>query len=121
MSEFGSAVTAVEMAIKALNLEDQFSIEMDSEAQTIVLDEKAVITFPGGNCVEASAMGGAAMRSRAGTYLSSSGDIVPTCLIVTGTDVVEAVIAAVSHVIAEQARAFLHTIFEATEDDIDLD
>ena len=117
MSEFGSAVTAVEMAIKALNLEDQFSIEMDSEAQTIVLDEKAVITFPGGNSIVASAIG----KIGAGTYLCDSGDIVPTCPIVSGTDVVEAVIAAVSHVIAEQARAFLHTIFEATEDDIDLD
>lgn len=116
MSEFASAVTAVEMAVKALHLEGM-SVEMDSEAQTIVLDEKAVITFPGGNAVVASAIG----KMGAGTYLCGLDGIVPTCPIVSGTDVVEAVIAAVSHVIAEQARDFLHTIFEAVDDEDELD
>lgn len=117
MSEFASAVTAVEMAVKALGLEGQISVKMDSEAQTIVLNEKAVITFPGGNEVVASAIG----KMGAGTYLCGLDDIVPTCPIVSSTDVVEAVVEAVAHVVAEQARGFLHTIFETVEDDTDLD
>lgn len=121
MSEFGSAVTAVEMAIKALELEGKISVEMDSEAQTIILDEKAVITFPGGNSIVAFALGEVGFASSSGTYFGGSEGIMPTRSLMSGNDVVEAVIAAVSHVIAEQARGFLQTIFEDAEDDIDLD
>lgn len=116
MSEFASAVTAVEMAVKALGLEGQISVEMDSEAQTIILDEKAAITFPGGNAVEALSMG---FTSTSGTYIQGPSGVTPTRLIVSGTDVVEAVVEAVAHVVSEQARGFLHTIFETVEDDID--
>jgi hypothetical protein len=121
MSEFASAVTAVEMAIKALGLEGSVSVQMDSEAQTIILDEKAVITFPGGSSINASALGEVGFGSEAGTYFGGSEGIVPTRSIVTGNDVVEAVIEAVSHVIAEQARGFLHTVFEAVDDEVELD
>ena len=72
MSEFASAVTAVEMAVKALGLEGQISVKMDSDAQTIILNEKAVITFPGGNSVAASALGETGFASSTGTYFGGS-------------------------------------------------
>jgi len=103
MSDFATAVTAVEMAVKALSLEGQISITMDSEEQTIILDSVACLQFEPGK-----------------TVLSAI-DEHDLMTILSTDDVTEAVIAAVAHVVSEQARSFLYSLFEAVEDDTDLD
>ncbi len=109
MREFGTAVTAVEMAIKALGLEDRFSVEMDSDDQCIILD-KAVslqIEHPHGITRGIRAVVSTLDEDEAESILSTD-------------DVVEAVIEAVAQVVAQQTRVHLYSLFEAAEDDLDL-
>lgn len=112
MSDFATAVTAVEMAIKAFGLEGSVSIQMDSEEESIVLDKVASIRVDQGS----------AERARSGKVmayaLDDEGD---EDTLVSSDDVVEAVVEAVVHVIAKQAREVLYSIFEAVDDEVDLD
>ena len=100
MSEFSSAVTAVEMAVKALGLEGQISVEMDSDDQCIILDRTISL-----QCVQGSGV------------VVGSIDTDEMEAILTTDDVVEAVIEAMAQVVAQQARSFLYSIFEAVDDD----
>ena len=103
MSDFGSAVTAMEMAVKAFGLEGQVSVEMDSDDQSIILNR----TF----CLQVGE----------GRTVVSSIDEDELESVLDTDDVLEAVIEAVSQVVAEQTRVHLYSLFEAVDDDIDLD
>jgi hypothetical protein len=109
MSEFGSAVTAMEMAVKALGLEGQISVEMDSDDQSIILNR----TF----CLQLTE-GSAGVPPHA---VVSSLDDDELGTVLTTDDVVEAVIEAVAQVVAQQTREHLYGIFESVEDDVDLE
>jgi hypothetical protein len=104
MSEFGSAVTAMEMAVKAFGLEGQISVEMDSDDQCIILDRAFCLQID---------------RQARAVVSSIDEDDVETIL--STDDVVEAVIEAVAQVVAEQAREHLYGLFETVDEDIDLE
>ncbi len=106
MSEFGSAVTATEMAIKALGLEDRISVEMDSDDQCITLDRTVSLQIEAPHGIT---RGMRAVVSRIDEDELES--------ILSTDDVVEAVIEAMAQVIAQQARSFLYSIFETVDDD----
>lgn len=128
MRDFATAVTAVEMAIKAFALEGSVSIQMDSEEESIVLNVLQSltnrVTTPGTTKGVASIRvdQGSAERARSGKIiayaLDEEGD---EDTLVSTDDVVEAVVEAVAHVIAEQAREVLYSIFEAVDDEVDLE
>ncbi len=119
MSDFGSAVTAMEMAVKAFGLEGQVSVEMDSDDQSIILNR----TF----CLELREdtkilkVAGVTGRSQVGHWVVSHIDEDEQESLLTTDDVVEAVIEAVAQVVAEQAREHLYGLFESVDEDIDLD
>lgn len=104
MSDFGSAVTAMEMAVKAFGLEGQISVEMDSDDQCIILNRTICLQIEEGSRAVVSSID----EDELGTVLSTD-------------DVVEAVIEAVAQVVAEQTREHLYGLFESVGDDIDLD
>ncbi len=110
MSEFGTAVTAVEMAVKAFGLEGQISVEMDSDDQCIVLDRvvSLQIEHPHGITRGTRAVVSMIDEDEAESILSTD-------------DVVEAVIEAVAQVVAQQARVHLMDVFETVGEDTDLD
>jgi hypothetical protein len=110
MSDFGSAVTAMEMAVKALGLEGQISVEMDSDDQCIILDRTVSLEIVQPHGI-----------TRGVRAVVSSIDEDELESILSTDDVVEAVIEAVSQVVAEQTRVHLYSLFEAVDDDIDLD
>ena len=110
MSDFGSAVTAVEMAVKAFGLEGQISVEMDSSDQSIILN--------GAICLEIVQPHGITRGVRA---VVSSIDEDELEEVLSTDDVVEAVIEAVAQVVAQQAREHLREIFETVGEDTDLD
>lgn len=110
MSDFSTAVTAVEMALKAFQLDEQVSVLVDSEAQTILLDDTVRISTGKG---EADGL-----RSPLYAWVARGGRDAE--VIVSTDDVVEAVVEAVSHLIAEQARDVLYSIFEAVGSKDDL-
>jgi hypothetical protein len=107
MSEFSSAVTAVEMAMKAFGMSGEIPIKMDSEAGTIQLDN--VLLAANGSKWRAITVATAEAPE-------SGGDE-----IVVTSDVVEAVVEATAFLIAEQAKTFLYSIFETVEDEVELD
>lgn len=108
MSEFASAVTATEMAIKALGLEDRFSVEMDSDEQHIILNKTI--------CLEIVQPHGITRGVRA--VVSSIDEDSLDEFFLSTDDIVEAVIEAVAQVVAQQAREHLYSVFETTEDDL---
>jgi hypothetical protein len=110
MSDFGSAVTAMEMAVKALGLEGQISVEMDSDDQTIILDRTVGLEIVQPHGI-----------TRGIRAVVSSIDDDETESMLSTDDVVEAVIEAVAQVVAQQTRAHLYGFFEAVDDGIDLD
>ena len=110
MSDFGTAVTAMEMAVKAFGLEGRISVEMDSDDQCIILD-KAV-------SLQIEAPHGITRGMRAVVSCIDEDELES---ILSTDDVVEAVIEAVAQVVAQQARVHLIDVFEAVEEDTDLD
>ena len=107
MSDFTTAVTAVEMALKAFGLEESVSVKMDSEAPEIVLNGVASIAFNQRSTEKRSG------RVLAYALYPERGKNV----ICITDDVVEAVVEAVAHVIAEQAREVLYSVFESVEEE----
>jgi hypothetical protein len=107
MSDFSSAVTAMEMAVKAFGLEGQISVEMDSDAQSIILNRTI--------CLEIRE--GREFGPRQAVVSSIDEDELESIL--TTDDVVEAVIEAVAQVVAEQAREHLYHIFETVDDGLE--
>ena len=108
MSEFGSAVTAMEMAVKALGLEGQISVEMDSNDQTIILNREISLEIvqPHGITRGIRAVVGSIDEDECESILSTD-------------DVLEAVIEAVAQVVSQQTRGFLYSLFETVDDDMD--
>jgi ribosomal 30S subunit maturation factor RimM len=106
MSEFSSAVTAVEMAMKAFGMDGEIPIKMDSEAQTIQLDN-VLLVANGANW-------------RAVTVATAEAPDGGEEIAVT-TDVVEAVVEATAFLVAQQAKTFLYGIFEDVDDEVELD
>ena len=111
MNDFGSAVTAMEMAVKAFGLEGQISVEMDSDEQNIILDRTI--------CLEIVQPHGITRGMRAVVSSIDEDELDETFL--STDDVLEAVIEAVAQVVAQQARAHLYTLFESVDEDIDDD
>jgi len=99
MSDFGKAVTAVEMALKALHLDGQIAVYMDSETEHIVLDEAISIARIPGNWVTGD------VNAEKGSQEIFRGELV------------EAVTEAVVALVAKQARRYLGEIFEAVENE----
>lgn len=106
MSDFGSAVTAMEMAVKTFGLEGQISVEMDSDDQSIILDRAICLQIESG-----------ATRRAVVSHIDE--DELESIL--STDDVVEAVIEAVAQVVAQQTREHLYGLFETVDDGIDLD
>jgi hypothetical protein len=109
MSEFGSAVTAMEMAVKALGLEGQISVEMDSDNQCIILDRAISLDIVQPHGIT---------RGVRAVVSSIDEDTLDEDILSTD-DVVEAVIEAVAQVVAEQAREHLYHIFETVDDGLE--
>jgi hypothetical protein len=102
MSDFSSAVTAMEMAVKAFGLEGQISVETDSDDQCIILDRAICLRIEG----EGHAVVSSIDEDELGTVLTTD-------------DVLEAVIEAVAQVVAQQTREHLYVLFESVGEDID--
>jgi hypothetical protein len=109
MRDFGSAVAAMEMAVKALGLEGQISVEMDSDNQTIILNREIglEIVQPHG------------ITSGVRAVVSSIDEDELDESFLSTDDIVEAVIEAVAQVVAQQTREHLYNLFETVDEDID--
>ncbi len=110
MSDFGRAVTALEMSLKALQLDGKISVQMDSETERIVLDEAVSIT-------RVPSFSGAGSGNWVTSDISAEGNKIFFRGDIFRGDLVEAVTEAVVYLVAKQARDFLGEIFEAVEDE----
>ena len=104
MSDFGRAVTAVEMALKALHLDGQITVQMDSETERIVLDDAVSITHVSRSWVTRDVSVKENKIHSEATYSET-------------ISLVDAVTEAVVALVARQTRSFLGEIFEAVEDE----
>ena len=98
MSDFATAVTTLEMALKAFQLEGKITVQMDSEAQTIVLGDAVMVSQRPGKTLWVT-------EELAEGYHNHR--------LARTEDVVAAVVEAVTYLIAKQARESLYEMFDS--------